>query len=465
MSPRLKVHLGIFRPGLHTLAGTVDSTEVAVLCKDRHVDIDRGVDGAAHVVVAAIDLAVHTGFGAAVVHVGLIDIAWREDMVAVCSAEEIVDDDGGAIRHVHLRASGDTLVQTAAVGSSDAPAHQVDDGGGLNQVKGFFRWGGLCGRFGFLEGLRCRPAHTQSVVSPGTEHLSRLEILEFDCLFFVYKVWYVDKHIAVILRLVTVAVALISLAGTEDALYRAAVVGDRSEIDEGIVQIGLAGGGDTGFVCRIGIVIVAKASAKDIPHPTLRVLHVGRGLGLVATVHHVLYLVTDAAGEICIALDAATQVVAAIDMVADPGEARHSGTPFRPLSHVGLSMSEDIGITRSSEGVEHTSVAEAYMGVAGNDALEAAAVDELTLRHVGTVTRGTACHARGRTIQIDVGAVLGIIVIFNLLCGRIIFCTITDSTCLTATENLEHIAFVQVDGGAAPDLRLLTIAAAKHVEG
>ena len=67
------------------------------------------------------------------------------------------------------------------------------------------------------------------------------------------------------------------------------------------------------------------------------------------------------------------------------------------------------------------------------------------------------------TIQIDIGAVSRIVGVLNLSCCLIIF-SVTDAAFLTAAENLEHIAAIQVDGGGAPYLGVHTLAAAEHVE-
>ena len=132
-------------------------------------------------------------------------------------------------------------------------------------------------------------------------------------------------------------------------------------------------------------------------------------------------------------------------MVTDPGEAFVTGAV---KTNVGLCMTENIGITRTCEGVEDTTVAQVDMGVTGNRAFKSTTIDELTLGHVLTVACCTTGHARktGIAVQIDIGAVFLIIGIFSLII------LLTDGTHLAATEDLEHITLVQVDGGAAPDL-------------
>ena len=75
----------------------------------------------------------------------------------------------------------------------------------------------------------------------------------------------------------------------------------------------------------------------------------------------------------------------------------------------------------------------------------------------------SAIDTLARAFQIDVTAVFLVVGVFQFSNCRIIG-SMTDSTLLATSEDLEGIASVEVDGGRAPNLRLLTIAAAKHVE-
>ena len=155
------------------------------------------------------------------------------------------------------------------------------------------------------------------------------------------------------------------------------------------------------LIVRFCIVIVAEAATEEIPHPTLRVFHIGRGLldlFLIIISHHVFDLIADATGEVGISLDATAQVVTAIEMVTDPGESIQS--------HISLRMTEDVGITTAGEGIEDTAIIEVDVGAAGNQTLESAAVDELTLGH--TINIASAFRYARITlvaIEIDVGAV------------------------------------------------------------
>ena len=193
------------------------------------------------------------------------------------------------------------------------------------------------------------------------------------------------------------------------------------------------------------IIVIAETAAKDIPHPTLIVLHIRRNR--MGFRHHCLDVVTDTVIESRTVgrQDAATQVVTTIDMVANPREA--------VLSHVGLRMAEDVGITAAGEGVEDTAIVEVDMGVTSDGPLKGATIDKLTLSHVGTIACSSSRHTGeiGIAVQIDISAVFLIVGIFYLL-GLLVISSITNGTHLTATEDLEHIALVQVDGRAAPYL-------------
>ena len=130
-----QLHLGVFRPGLRATARTIDvASGVAILVVvhvHRHVDVDMAVDGAALVVVAAVDGAfveriahgdldflfrtvvlrpllflrphrvVHQpGVAAVVLHVGIVNVAGLQAVVAVGTAEDAANADGRACGYV-----------------------------------------------------------------------------------------------------------------------------------------------------------------------------------------------------------------------------------------------------------------------------------------------------------------------------------------------------------------------------
>ena len=158
--------------------------------------------------------------------------------------------------------------------------------------------------------------------------------------------------------------------------------------------------------------------------------------------------------EIRFAKNTSAQVIAAVHEVADIRETVGAD--------IGLGMSEDIGITCSCERVEDTSVTQVDDTVAGNRTQESATVHELTL---GDVLRHVVClrDTGYRAVQVDVSTVSCIVGVFQFACCFIID-TLSDGTFLAASEYLEHIAAVQVDGCRTPDLRIDTLTAAKHIQ-
>ena len=65
--------------------------------------------------------------------------------------------------------------------------------------------------------------------------------------------------------------------------------------------------------------------------------------------------------------------------------------------------------------------------------------------------------------QVDIATVPWVVCVDKFALLRVIG-GITNGSILTATEYLEDIAFIKIDGGTTPYLRFLTIATAKHVE-
>ena len=287
-------------------------------------------------------------------------------MVAECTAEDIVDDDGRILGNIYYRAAGDTLIKAAAVSGTHPAAQQIDDGRGLVEVEST----GEC--------LSRCIAHAQTVVGTSTEDLCLCEVLD--------AIGDVDEHVTVILQLVAVAVARCSFSGTKDSFNRTAWIVDGSDINESIAHIWLVGNTvvvtSSYLVCIVGIIIVTEAATENIPYPTLGVLHVRRNL--IVAIYHVFDFITDTRREVCLSHNPAAQVITTIDMVADPREAVPSDIGFR--------VSENIGIAGACKGVEDTPVVEIDLGVASNQAFESATIDELTLSHVGTVAFFASFH-------------------------------------------------------------------------
>ena len=113
-------------------------------------------------------------------------------------------------------------------------------------------------------------------------------------------------------------------------------MGIRTEIDKSIIQTGL---GEAilirtiivGIVLEVTvfIVVVTIAAAKDIVHTTLDILHISRGRGNISifcscrVMYFVLDCIVDTRHEALGSEDASTQVIAAIDVVTNPGEAQY----------------------------------------------------------------------------------------------------------------------------------------------
>ena len=132
----VQVDGGVARPGVGAVAGAIDGGHVAVrlVRPDGGVDVDGAVERAAVVVVAAVEGAGDGGVGTAVVERALVDVAGHVARQAVGSGEEVLGIDGGADGHVDDGAPRGALAEAAAIGCLDAPAHQVDDGGGSEAV-------------------------------------------------------------------------------------------------------------------------------------------------------------------------------------------------------------------------------------------------------------------------------------------------------------------------------------------
>jgi len=170
--------------------------------------------------------------------------------------------------------------------------------------------------------------------------------------------------------------------------------------------------------------------------------------------------IADVSLEIGGTQNSSTQVVTTIDMVADIGEAVHTD--------IGLGVSVDIGITATCKGVEDTSVIQVNGRVTTNRSQEATAIDKLSLSHKRIVVFATLGTCYRWVVQVDSSAIFSVSLavvtgVLQLTCRAIAY-TLTDSTFLTTTEYLEGIASIQVDGGRTPNLGILTITTAKHVE-
>ena len=127
-----QLHVGVFRPAVVTLAGTIDGGQIALRLVRPYGrrDVHIGEDGASLAVVATVDGAGHHGVltRIPIVHVRLDDVAGRQNFQTVGTAKDILYLDGGLRRHIDHRAGGVTLSVAAAVSITDFTVQQIDDG-------------------------------------------------------------------------------------------------------------------------------------------------------------------------------------------------------------------------------------------------------------------------------------------------------------------------------------------------
>ena len=105
--------------------------------------------------------------------------------------------------------------------------------------------------------------------------------------------------------------------------------------------------------------------------------------------------------------------------------------------------------------MEHAAIAQVHLCITTDETFQSATIDELTLYQVVEVAylSGTlAMQVDGRAV----GCIVDVIPLTILL---------ADNTLLTTAIQLEGITLVQVDGGGAPYLRVLSVATSEHVTG
>ena len=378
---RKQVDLGVLRPGVFTITATEDCGLIAGAVRthgtgiDRHVDVDLSVEGAVGRVVAAEDF-LYASIRAVVVHMCLIDIARDKGVITVGTAEDALQLDGGASRHVNHRAACNTLLKTAAKHILHLAAHQVDDGRGFVEVE--------------ISSFGCSLVinHAKATIGTGTENLHVRIVLHVG----IFHLWNIDEHIAAVLHQVSLWLVFNALTGTIDLLHHVVLVGVRgAEVDKSVVQegFGIARAGlakvsgigsfiinnifvfifrsriEEVLVLMVCIVISSVAATEDTCGTALQILHVGRsrqhvgGGGGVGIVMHLLYnLAAHTSYEIFRTFDFSAQVVGTIHDVAHPGETLFVGSIFINVgtesilvailhltTNIRLGMSEDVGIT------------------------------------------------------------------------------------------------------------------------
>ena len=210
-----------------------------------------------------------------------------------------------------------------------------------------------------------------------------------------------DEDIALFLHgVVHHGMASEALAASEDgAVNRVVGIIDRLEVDEGVVvqvreEESRLGG--TLIVCvllveAVSIVVGAIVAAEDaLSHVALQVPDIGG-----CRRYHFVRCYRGDVAEVTAALDGATEVVAAIDNVAYPGEHILSvaSATIGLTSDVNLRMSQDVGIGRAAEGIVDTSVAQVDVGAAADESFVAAAIEILGLGqvHYGAIVVCSSC--------------------------------------------------------------------------
>ena len=149
-------------------------------------------------------------------------------------------------------------------------------------------------------------------------------------------------------------------------------------------------------------------------------------------------------------LDGAAEVVATIDVVANPREAA-------VVADVYFRGTVDVCVAGTAEGIVDAAVAEIDEAVAEDVAFATAAVDVLGL-YQGQALLLFRVAGIG-ALQVHRAGVEGIIGLASFVAR------LADNTFLATAEDLEGVAVVQVHRGAAPDLRFCTITGTEHRHG
>ena len=241
----------------------------------------------------------------------------------------------------------------------------------------------------------------------------------------------VHQHVAAVLHLVVVCLAVVALAAAIDVGDGTCLVVAGLEVDEGVLQPGLGEACLYAAVCLrvfavfvvcivVGTVVAAEDAAADA---ALRVLHVGRGVQGIGAIDFLAGEFTHLARQVCSArLGYLTaEVIAAVDILCNDGEAQ--------VTHVHLGMAADVGI--------------------------ASTADDTHARAVAQVGEHAACHGAFQAAAIDV---------FHMSTPEVGGAAAGHLSLLSAAEGLEDVAAADVDGGVAANLRGGTVAGAEDVE-
>ena len=169
------------------------------------------------------------------------------------------------------------------------------------------------------------------------------------------------------------------------------------------------------------------------------------------------------------ASDCSTEVIAAIDVVANPREAA-------VVANMHFCGTQDVGIAGATKGIIDTTVAQISVCVTTHTAFVTSGIE--VFRFGQGRPRFFFRIAGIRSFQVYSGAIIGVVLVQFAICG-VFACSwfvvtfwlaggsdrFTHHALFAATEYLEAKAVVVVHSGAAPYLSVFTIPAAKHRKG
>ena len=137
-----QVNLRILRPRIFAKTGTKDCSHITcrLVLPNRNVNIDLSVERTVGIVVATKDGA-HTGILTMVIHLCLIDVTRIQRIITISTAKDVIQLNGGSMRNIDHRATGDTFRETATISILHLTTYQVDNSSSFISLicKGYLR--------------------------------------------------------------------------------------------------------------------------------------------------------------------------------------------------------------------------------------------------------------------------------------------------------------------------------------
>ena len=252
-----QVHLCVFRPSIDTIASTVNRSKVALCFIRPHGrrNVHLCEESSALAVVTAVDGTRHKGCLVCVpiVHDGLDNIARRQNLSAKGSTENLFDFNSRFLGHIHQGACCHALIITAAIGITHLTVKQVDNCRTLITIKTR------------AKNLTRKVSHTQTVVTAGAEDFSFREVSGI--------VGDINEHVTMIQRLVAITVLRIARTTAKNANDVVLVVGLRTDVHKGILQVRHL----TADII-FGVVIIGIVATVNGIYATHDIFHIGAGL-------------------------------------------------------------------------------------------------------------------------------------------------------------------------------------------